>query len=947
MDELQATLSFLHEVTKSELQEFTDVFQENMSWLNEVTEEISKNIAQKSCLIPKTPTATRRLRMQRKPLIQTVPEDEVMPGLSPSSVAGRSSAYSTRTRSSRVTRQNSLKYSPARTRGRGSRAASKIAHKKITEHVTVSISKKLRRPSVGSSEENSVKKLVPTVQIIDGSLEDSQKKSNLSTEDAEKESQRKRVCTDKTDETNRQTKCRRLDEGESSVPVRSDIITCGDSMQEVKAMENNSMYPLVKRLSLGTISENTRVFEETKSDSKILSTADVSGADNKKKSVAQTSVKSLPLSKIEVLNTDIPKIRNKDVVQEDEVVGEKAMFPLVERLSSKSKELQEKETELESEAQGAVIVCETDVREKSLALAQGDVDLEPSSKVEDAPNTPLNLTVTLHKQPVRKTHNLSEETELVVVEKSLSNKHSNNTGINIMFNKTDDNNSIKTNEELNIFPKNCDSEKKFDSLNHSLEERDILCVAECDVPDTKTVDTLQSGINSEVLNSAQTGPNSSPSVSRAVSVSKVVYQSTPNRRDQSKNSTEVFSPFANEPVRDRVAAFERLRTLSEEPDDSPQRKLQTKTSRAKPKIEDDTRVTRSKLRVKNDESVETILQEKLQQQTRVTRTKTRAMAKAAAAAAAANTAETATTESSDSQKVVLSTSSSMNIYGEHSWKISRKSVAKAKRISITKDRRQKEAIEEEMSKENSMISSSASKPIHSGLYTAGKCRNTPLSSSNISNTSAHSASRVYALCNSSKARFLMNRQPGNIVFGVETFIPKQYAKSTLDEIQEKKEEEIKRRMEREVEVNRKRAQGLKQKVEEKKRKREEKMLKVLKTKQALEKQKQDTELRLQREKEEKLKQVMQEREDKMKEQMQQKKQYAQQKAAEIEERRRQEEAARLAKLKEQEEEQRRLQAARKKEQEEAERHQLQLLAEEREAAIQRQVLFIFLYSIMD
>ncbi|KAJ4428135.1 hypothetical protein ANN_24149 [Periplaneta americana] len=76
MDELQATLSFLHEVTKSELQEFTDVFQENMSWLNEVTEEISKNIAQKSCLIPKTPTATRRLRMQRKPLIQTVPEDE-------------------------------------------------------------------------------------------------------------------------------------------------------------------------------------------------------------------------------------------------------------------------------------------------------------------------------------------------------------------------------------------------------------------------------------------------------------------------------------------------------------------------------------------------------------------------------------------------------------------------------------------------------------------------------------------------------------------------------------------------------------------------------------------------------------------------------------------------------------------------------------------------------
>lgn len=76
------------------------------------------------------------------------------------------------------------------------------------------------------------------------------------------------------------------------------------------------------------------------------------------------------------------------------------------------------------------------------------------------------------------------------------------------------------------------------------------------------------------------------------------------------------------------------------------------------------------------------------------------------------------------------------------------------------------------------------------------------------------------------------------------------------------------------------------------------MLKVLKTREALEKQKQDAELRMQ-EREEKIKQVMQDREDKMKEHMQQKKQHAQKKAAEIEERRKQEEAARLAKLKEQ------------------------------------------------
>jgi len=76
------------------------------------------------------------------------------------------------------------------------------------------------------------------------------------------------------------------------------------------------------------------------------------------------------------------------------------------------------------------------------------------------------------------------------------------------------------------------------------------------------------------------------------------------------------------------------------------------------------------------------------------------------------------------------------------------------------------------------------------------------------------------------------------------------------------------------------------------------MQKVLKTREVLEKQKQDAELRMQK-KEEKSRQIIQNREDKMREHVQQKKQHAQKKAAEIEERRKQEEAARLAKLKEQ------------------------------------------------
>lgn len=59
----------------------------------------------------------------------------------------------------------------------------------------------------------------------------------------------------------------------------------------------------------------------------------------------------------------------------------------------------------------------------------------------------------------------------------------------------------------------------------------------------------------------------------------------------------LYSPFSSEPVRQRVAAFERLRTLSEEP-------------------------------------AEQILQNIPEQSIRVTRTKTRAMARAAAVEAA-------------------------------------------------------------------------------------------------------------------------------------------------------------------------------------------------------------------------------------------------------------------------------------------------------------------------
>ncbi|XP_021923969.1 inner centromere protein A isoform X2 [Zootermopsis nevadensis] len=407
---------------------------------------------------------------------------------------------------------------------------------------------------------------------------------------------------------------------------------------------------------------------------------------------------------------------------------------------------------------------------------------------------------------------------------------------------------------------------------------------------TKAPENQQSDdVCAKVLNVDQPDKaNESVSEHQVTLHSRLALQSSPNKKmAKPKKSSQMFSPFANEPVRQRVAAFEKLHTVSEEP-------------------------------------AEQIVQKKPEQTMRLTRTKTRAMARAAAA------------ESAGTNQGVVHTSAGVTntvSSDENKWKASRKSVAKAKRISLARELREKEKIEEhELSKENSMSTFSASKFTPHGLYIYDKYRQTPLSSSNISNTSVQSA---FTAGSSSKGRFLVNRQLGNIVFGVESFIPKLAVKPALD-IQEKREEEIKRRIEKEEAARKMRDQKVKEKVEEKKRKREEKMLKVLKAREALERQKQDMELRTQKEKEEKSKQAMQDREDKMKEHVQQKKQYAQQKAAEIEERRKQEEAARLAKLKEQEEEQRRLQAARKKEQEEAERQYLKRLAEEKEAAILRE-----------
>jgi hypothetical protein len=65
--------------------------------------------------------------------------------------------------------------------------------------------------------------------------------------------------------------------------------------------------------------------------------------------------------------------------------------------------------------------------------------------------------------------------------------------------------------------------------------------------------------------------------------------------------------------------------------------------------------------------------------------------------------------------------------------------------------------------------------------------------------------------------FQTNKQAGNIVLGVESFISKPAMKPTLGDIQEVKEGEMKRLREKEEEVIKKRELRVKAKVEEKRR----------------------------------------------------------------------------------------------------------------------------------
>ncbi|KAL7298361.1 hypothetical protein TKK_0008703 [Trichogramma kaykai] len=286
---------------------------------------------------------------------------------------------------------------------------------------------------------------------------------------------------------------------------------------------------------------------------------------------------------------------------------------------------------------------------------------------------------------------------------------------------------------------------------------------------------------------------------------------------------------------------------------------------------------------------------------RVTRTKTRALA-------AANTQEERT-PSSVAQK------------------LARKSLAKAKKISLAKQAR-----ECDETKENE--TSNIPKPIKSSKYSMErpqrkqskaheqKLKTTPLGKNRMLQLPGSAVKNQFATPSNPQPHNAYTKpmtSSRNIVTHVDSFIQSstKSAQKTIDRVAEEK-----RRRAHEEDARRKRDELLKAAAEEKRRKREEKELKNKLAREAKEKLEQEKRLKAEKEREEKAKlaQLMQE---KQREEMEKKKLAQLLRAQEKEERRRQEELLRNQRLQEQDEQERILAEQKRREQEMEKRRLMQ------------------------
>ncbi|XP_014612066.1 PREDICTED: inner centromere protein A-like [Polistes canadensis] len=282
--------------------------------------------------------------------------------------------------------------------------------------------------------------------------------------------------------------------------------------------------------------------------------------------------------------------------------------------------------------------------------------------------------------------------------------------------------------------------------------------------------------------------------------------------------------------------------------------------------------------------------------TRVTRTKTRAMA---AAEADKNVAQ----------------------------KLARKSLAKAKRISLAKQVKEEEEI-----KENKYNTGNKHQLLFQNEKTNSKIRQriTPLSKPKIQlpmsvNRIAQTPVNNFILPNSTKA---LTGSRTNILTSMDSFIP--VLKTTNKRNSIDKLEEIKRKQANDENARRKREEALRLQTEEKKRKRQEKELKNRLAREAKEKQELEKRQRAEREKEEKAK-LAQQLQEKQREEMEKKRLAQLQRAQEKEEKKKLEEQLRLQRLIEQEEAERLLVEQRRREQEAEKRREAEARAQQQAA----------------
>ncbi|XP_047346746.1 inner centromere protein A [Vespa velutina] len=261
-------------------------------------------------------------------------------------------------------------------------------------------------------------------------------------------------------------------------------------------------------------------------------------------------------------------------------------------------------------------------------------------------------------------------------------------------------------------------------------------------------------------------------------------------------------------------------------------------------------------------------------------------------------------------------------------KLARKSLARAKKISLAKQVKDEEFKENKLNIGTNMGTNKLLQ--NEKINPKQRQKVTPLSKPKIQlpmslNRNPKTPINNQLLPNSIKA-FTASR--ANIVTSVESLIPMPRTASKQNSID--KIEETKRKQINDENARRKRDEALRLQTEEKRRKRQEKELKNRLAREAKEKQELEKRQRAEREKEEKAR-LAQHMQEKQREEMERKRLAQLQRAQEKEEKRKQEEQLRLKRLLEQEEAERLLAEQRRREQEADKRREAEARAQQQAA----------------